>query len=164
MVVINPRATSESIESIDWFSEHIPAWRAELGDRLKGAGAACLFVGPFDGRCVEWTLKQLRPKTVTVLDNYGAGGAPNEAYQPCVFNRGVATVAPAGRALRDALVARLTATGATVVVRTSSLLFNSSLLKSNVPSPVKKAAAASASTPRTARRTDRRTGTPLPRP
>jgi 3-methyladenine DNA glycosylase Tag len=55
----------------DWFSEHIPVWRSVLQRRLtprklatsKAAAKSMkkrrfLFVGPYDGQCIEWVLNE----------------------------------------------------------------------------------------------------------
>jgi len=85
----------------DWFSEHIPVWRSVLQRRLtprlvvserrpKAAKPIrrFLFVGPYDGQCIEWVLQEFGSSdvSVTVVDNF--------EYEPCVNMRGTAVWAP----------------------------------------------------------------------
>ena len=67
--------------SVDWFSEHVPAWDKYVVPRLAGKrDATALIVGPYDGRCVKWLFENalLGPKSkATVVAAFGT-------YPPCV--------------------------------------------------------------------------------
>lgn len=69
-----------SQDVVDWFSEHIPAWEPFIDARRP---ARALFVGPYDGRAVDWFLSKVPGAEVTVVDDYG--------YEPCakMAGRGV---------------------------------------------------------------------------
>jgi hypothetical protein len=96
---------------IDWFSEHAAGWAAALGPRLSGRpGMRALFVGPFDGRCVGWTIEHLLTgggaRVTVVPDAVAAGKAagaesrscigpvPGELFDDCVYFRGTPTPTP----------------------------------------------------------------------
>ena len=88
---------------VDWFSEHAPHWDAVLAGRgLGGRGKRALFVGPYEGMCVEWMLKNVMtgpaPTAVVV-----ASQAP---LPSCVAHRGEGVRVPdVTRTLRRNLAA-----------------------------------------------------------
>jgi hypothetical protein len=99
----------------DWFSEHIPAWRSVLQRRLAPVVLSrtkrqakqkpvhrFLFIGPYDGRCIEWVLTEFGSDNayVTVIDDF--------EYEPCVNMRGTALWAPKEK-VRDRFDKRMAA-------------------------------------------------------
>jgi hypothetical protein len=70
---------------VDWFSEHAPHWDAVLAGRGLGArGKRALFVGPFEGMCVEWMLKNVMTgpaPTAVVVASQQANATTCVAYR-----------------------------------------------------------------------------------
>lgn len=66
-----------SFPPVDWFTEHIPAWEPFVSSRKP---KRALFVGPYDGRVIDWVLSKSPDMDVTVVDEYG--------YEPCAKMRG----------------------------------------------------------------------------
>ena len=72
--------------TVDWFSEHEPAWRAVLVPRFSTGERRALVVGPYEGRCVVWMYENLSPGLhATVLTDYASPTHPS-----CVAYRGKA--------------------------------------------------------------------------
>lgn len=86
---------------VDWFSEHADTWMNVLKGKLISGGKKIdrlamkkpklLFVGPYDGKVVEWTLgnlvsKDANAKTVVLFDE--------KQYDTCVYYKGKPTRTP----------------------------------------------------------------------
>lgn len=64
--------------TVDWFSEHEPAWRAVLVPRFSSGQRRALVVGPYEGRCVVWMYENLSPGLhATVLTDYSSPTHPS---------------------------------------------------------------------------------------
>lgn len=120
------RATAEGFRfSVDWFSEHAPAWDAVLRPRLaRGSGSGttirALFVGAYEGRAVVWLLRDLlgdsgRSVEVTVVEDFaGRGGSSGGSGSRvgCVMDRGRPVPSPDGGSAAFEHNARLAVEGA----------------------------------------------------